>query len=55
MLLRFLQQLVVTTRIHAEVTFEVAQSKRHTVWPSVVGSGNDKEPDWRDFPVEELN
>ncbi len=53
--MRLLQQHVVTTRIVAEATLEVAPSKHRVVWPGVAGSGDDKEPDWRDFPVEELD
>jgi hypothetical protein len=53
--LRLLQQHVVATRIVTEATLEVARSKRCVVWPGVAGSGDDKEPDWRDLPVEELD
>ncbi len=46
---------MVATRIVAEAALEVARSKCSVVWPGVAGGGYDKEPDWRDLPVKELD
>jgi hypothetical protein len=50
-----MQQHVVATRCIADATLKVAQTHRHHVWPGVAGSGDDKEPNWRDLPVEPVD
>ncbi len=53
--MRLLQLHVVVTRIVAEATLEVARSKCSVTWPGVTGSGDNKESNWRDLLVEELD
>jgi hypothetical protein len=55
LLIHLLQKHVVVTHILADTTLEVACNKQHVVWARVAGSGNDKEPEWHDMPVEAMN
>ncbi len=52
LLIGLMQQHVVAARILANATLEDRCNKQHVVWPSVVGSGNDKESKWRDMSVK---
>jgi hypothetical protein len=39
----------------ADMTLEVARSKRCHVWVDVTGSADDEGPGWRDLPQEDVD
>ncbi len=50
-----MQQHIVATLIIDDDTLEVTRNLQPVVWSGVAGSGNDKEPEWRDMSIEAMD
>ncbi len=55
LLICLMQQHVVATRVLADATLELAHNKQSVVWPGVAGSGDNKEPEWRDVRIQGMD
>jgi hypothetical protein len=55
LLICLMQQHVVATGVHADATLKVARNKQRDVSPCLAGSSDDKEPEWRDMPIEGMD